>query len=108
MAKMREHSVHADSVEDFLNRYTLPHRKRAMEEDGRAEARVQSAYEDIKKLGYTLMSKHESITGEMVTYSPAWCLAPEVKRPRAGMKPEIRWRQDERSGLHGFDVRRSG
>jgi hypothetical protein len=32
--------------------------------------------------------------------------ARRVKRRSAGMKPEIRWRQDERNGLHGFDVRK--
>jgi hypothetical protein len=32
--------------------------------------------------------------------------ARRVKRRSAGMKPEIRWRQDEANGRHGFDVRR--
>jgi hypothetical protein len=59
-------------VEDFLDRYVEPHRRQSLEEYG-TPITVQNAQAGLEKWGYVMITKHNSTTGEMVTYSPTWC-----------------------------------
>lgn len=63
----KEYEVQAESVEDFLERYTKPQRHNGRGEEYE-KARIKSYSEQLKKDGYTIMSKHESVTGEIVSY----------------------------------------
>lgn len=67
--KMKEYSAPADGPEDFLNRYTRPWRGRERGDDYQA-ARVEATYEHLEKLGYCMLSRHDSVTGEIVTWYP--------------------------------------
>jgi hypothetical protein len=66
---MRKYAVEAASIEDFVQRY-----KRsaafAQRDKEYQKASIQSHYEDIQKYGYTLISHHDSNTGEVVTWYP--------------------------------------
>ena len=63
----KKYQVEASSLEDFLQKYT----KRARHE-GRGqeyvEVRIQSHSKDLEKYGYTIISHHDSVTGEVVSY----------------------------------------
>ncbi|MGM9602551.1 MAG: hypothetical protein ACI3W5_13345 [Faecousia sp.] len=67
--KMKKYRVQASSLEDFRQRFTKP---RAYAERGPdyVEAVLKSAQQDIERYGYTLISHHDSVTGEVVTYYP--------------------------------------
>jgi hypothetical protein len=66
---MRKYVVEAASVEDFVRRYNRPaafaHRDKEYQ-----KASIQSDYADIQKLGYAMISHHDSNTGEVVTWFP--------------------------------------
>ena len=63
----RKYEVKADSVEDFLKRYTKPDRHELRGEEY-VQARIQSHKEDLQKYGYTFITHHDSITGQTVSY----------------------------------------
>lgn len=65
--KLKKYAVLAASVEDFRRRYTKPNR---LTERGEAytTAVIQAAQADFARYGYTMISRHDSITGEIVAY----------------------------------------
>lgn len=65
--KMKKYQVQAESVEDFKQRYTKPDRyqKRGSEY---VAAVLKSAHKDMERFGYTIISRHDSVTGEIVAY----------------------------------------
>ena len=65
--KLKKYAVPAASVEDFRRRYTKPDRLTARG-PAYAAAVIQAAQEDFTRFGYTLISRHDSITGEIVAY----------------------------------------
>lgn len=68
--KMKKYAVSADNPEDFLNRYTKAGRGIERGEDYQA-ARVEAAYESVNKLGYCMLSRHDSVSGDIVTWYPS-------------------------------------
>lgn len=67
--EMKKYSVPADGPEDFLKRYTRPGRGIERGEDYQA-ARVEAAHELLNKFGYCTLSRHDSISGDIVTWYP--------------------------------------
>lgn len=65
--EFKKYEVEANSIEDFLQRYTKPSRNQQRSEDYQ-EARVKSHSEDLEKYGYTFITHHDSITGKCVSY----------------------------------------
>lgn len=65
--KMKKYQVQAESVEDFRQRYTKPERYQKRGTDY-VPAVVQSAYEDMERYGFTIISHHDSVTGDVVAY----------------------------------------
>ncbi len=71
MAKTKElfksSEVEADSVEDFLNRYYKPTRYTGR---GKAYAKglLKSHQQAFEKYGYDIISRHDSMRGEVVAY----------------------------------------
>lgn len=63
----RKYVVPAASVEDFRQRYTKPDRYTQRGPEYVA-AVLQSARQELEKNGYTIISHHDSITGEVVAY----------------------------------------
>lgn len=65
--KMKKYKVQAVSVEDFRKRYTRPsaYQQRGAEY---VAAVLESARRDLEKYGYTIISRHDSITGDVVAY----------------------------------------
>jgi transposase len=63
----KKYKVEANSIEDFLKRYTKPSRNEQRPIDYQ-EARIKSHTEDLQKYGYTFITHHDSITGECVSY----------------------------------------
>jgi len=63
----RKYEVKANSVEDFLIRYTKPSRNEGRPKDY-LEARIKSHTEDLEKYGFTFITHHDSITGQCVSY----------------------------------------
>jgi hypothetical protein len=63
----KKYEVNADSVEDFLAKYTKreQHSGRGKEY---VEARIKSHKDDILKYGYTIITRHDSVTGDIVSY----------------------------------------
>lgn len=59
--------VKAESVEDFLERYYRYDRYRGRGEDYAAVV-LASHKEDFAKQGYTIISRFESVTGNVVAY----------------------------------------
>jgi hypothetical protein len=62
--------VHADSVADFLDRYYKHDRYRGRDAHtpGYSDAVLASHKEHFVQWGYDIISRHESVTGEMVSY----------------------------------------
>ena len=59
--KFKKYQVPASSVEDFRRRYTKP--------DPEYQAAVlQAARDDLAQFGYTIISRHDSVTGEVLAY----------------------------------------
>lgn len=67
--RFKVYRVPADSLTDFLERYTKPsaHRERGEEY---VAARIASHQEDLNKYGYTFITHHDSKTGDTVSYYP--------------------------------------
>ena len=63
----KKYKVQAASVEDFRKRYTRPsaYQQRGAEY---VAAVLESARRDLEKYGYTIISRHDSITGDVVAY----------------------------------------
>jgi len=62
--------VRAASVADFLDRYYLPARYRGRGADY-AAAVLASHQSDFEAHGYDIISRHESVTGEVVAFFAA-------------------------------------
>jgi hypothetical protein len=62
--------VQASSVADFLDRYYLPARYRGRGADY-AAAVLTSHQQHFSQHGYDIISRHESVTGEVVAYFAA-------------------------------------
>lgn len=67
--KFKQYAVPAASVEDFRRRYTKPDRF-AQRGPEYIAAVLQSAISDLERYGYTIISRHDSVTGEIVAYYP--------------------------------------
>ena len=67
--KFKKYAVLAASLEDFRQRYTKPDRY-ALRVPEYVSAVLQASREDLEKYGYTSISRHDSITGEIVSYYP--------------------------------------
>lgn len=65
----RKYRVSASSIDDFRQRYTKPDRY-AQRGPEYVAAVLQSAREDLEKYGFSIISSHDSITGEVVAYYP--------------------------------------
>lgn len=65
--KMRDYQVEAKSVVDFLDRYYKPERYTGRGEEY-AAALLASYEEEVRRDGYTLISRHDSVTGKVVSY----------------------------------------
>lgn len=63
----KEYQVHASSVEDFLDKYTKPRSHRERGEDY-VQIRIESHKEHLSKYGYTIITRHDSVTGDTVSY----------------------------------------
>ena len=68
-AWVNECVVPANNVRDFLLRYGKPDRYMGRGEDY-FEYCVASHEEDVEKYGYTLLSRHDNVTGDVVCYVP--------------------------------------
>ena len=62
--KMKKYRVQAASVEDFMQRYAK-HQQRGSEY---VSVVLDRMHQDMKKYGYTIISMHESVTGDVVAY----------------------------------------
>jgi Txe/YoeB family toxin of Txe-Axe toxin-antitoxin module len=65
--EFKKYEVAADSIEDFLKRYTKPDRLEGRCQDY-MKVRIESYTKEFQKDGFTFMSHHESITGRIVSY----------------------------------------
>lgn len=65
--RFKQYAVQADSVEDFLQKYTKPGRHYGRGEDY-AQCRIASYTQELQEKGFCFMSHHESVTGEVVSY----------------------------------------
>jgi hypothetical protein len=63
----KKYEVKAESIEDFLKRYTK-HDRHFGRGNEYAAARIKSYTEDFNKQGFCFMSRHESVTGQCVAY----------------------------------------
>lgn len=63
----KQYEVQADNVEDFCKRYTKYDRHEGRGKEY-ADYRVNSYTEEFEKDGFTMMSHHESVTGQVVSY----------------------------------------
>ena len=66
----KKYSVHAESLEDFLEKYTK-HERHAGRGPEYVAVRIKSHQEDIDKYGFTFITHHDSKTGETVAYYPS-------------------------------------
>lgn len=63
----KKYAVHADSVEDFLKRYTKHSRHYGIGEEF-TQARIESHKTHLEKYGFTFITHHDSVTGDNVSY----------------------------------------
>lgn len=66
----RKYQVQANSLVDFLERYTKPSAHADRGEKYVAD-RIASHQQDIEKYGFTFITHHDSKTGETVSYYPS-------------------------------------
>lgn len=76
MAKDKCIATDVDSLPDFLDKY-MKHDRYKGQGDDYALAVLESHEESINRFSHTLISKHESRTGEAVWYYPKWAHANE-------------------------------
>jgi hypothetical protein len=65
----RKYAVDAESVKDFLDRYYKPDRYTGRGEEY-AAALLKSYQEEVDECGYTFISHHDCVRGEMVAWYP--------------------------------------
>lgn len=65
--KFKKYEVSADSVEDFLEKYTKHDRHQGRGQDY-VNCRIKSHRKELEKYGYTFITHHDSKTGETVSY----------------------------------------
>ena len=65
----KKYAVQAESLEDFLERYTQP-RAHAERGEEYVQARIEAHREDIEKHGFTFITRHDSTYGRDVSYYP--------------------------------------
>jgi len=65
--KFKKYAVPAASIEDFRRRYTKPDHY-AQRGPEYVAAVLQSSREELERDGFTIISSHDSITGEIVSY----------------------------------------
>ena len=65
--KMKKYQVQAESVEDFRQRYTKPERYQSLGSEYVADV-LESAHKDMERYGFTIISHHDSVTGDVVAY----------------------------------------
>ncbi len=63
----KKYEVKADSLEDFLKRYTKYDRHEGRGKEY-VECRIKSHREDMDKYGFTFITHHDSVTGRTVSY----------------------------------------
>lgn len=63
----KQYKVEANSIEDFLKRYTKHNRHEGRGKEY-VECRIKSHEEDLEKYGFTFITHHDSITGECVSF----------------------------------------
>ena len=61
--------VECDTLEHFLDRYYKPDRYHGRGKEY-AAAILESHREDLKKYGYDIIAKHDSVTGSVVAWFP--------------------------------------
>ena len=66
--KFKKYQVPASSVEDFRRRYTKPDRFAQRGPEYQA-AVLQAARDDLAQFGYTIISRHDCVTGEVLAYN---------------------------------------
>ena len=67
----RKNRVKAKSVADFLDRYYKPDRYRGRGAEYAATL-LKSYQEDVEQDGWTIISHHDSATGQVVAYFPEY------------------------------------
>lgn len=65
--RFKAYQVPAASVEDFRQRYTKPERY-ARRGPEYVAAVLEAARADLKRFGFTIIDRHDSITGEAVAF----------------------------------------
>ena len=65
----KKYAVNADSLEEFLEKYTK-HERHAGRGSEYVAVRIKSHQEDIDKSGFTFITHHDSKSGETVAYYP--------------------------------------
>ena len=63
----KKYEVPADSIEDFLQKYTKHNRHSGRGEEY-TQVRIASYTEEFEKQGFCFMSHHESVTGQVVAW----------------------------------------
>jgi hypothetical protein len=63
----KKYEVKAESLEDFLKRYTKRDRHEARGSEY-VEVRIASHAEHLNKHGYTFITHHDSVTGDDVSF----------------------------------------
>jgi hypothetical protein len=67
---MKARAVPAESIESFLQMYCKPERYNAKRCRGYTEGLIEHNRANIVQFGYTFLSEHDSITGQVVSYFP--------------------------------------
>lgn len=63
----KEYEVQAESVEDFLMRYSKP-KAHTLRGEEHVQLRIDSYTEELEKFGFCFITHHDSVTGEIVSY----------------------------------------
>lgn len=63
----KKYQVEAENVVDFLERYTKRDRHSVRGKEY-VQARIESHQKDIEKYGFTFITSHDSVTGDIVAY----------------------------------------
>lgn len=63
----KKYQVEAVSLENFLEQYTKRDRHSARGKEY-AQTRIESHQKDLEKYGFTFITHHDSVTGEIVAY----------------------------------------
>lgn len=63
----KKYEVQANSISEFLKKYTRRERHEGRGQEY-VDCRIQSHTEDLNKYRYTIISHHDSVTGDVVAY----------------------------------------